>query len=686
VLVLQAPSGYGVRLVDRGGRVVASAVGPVPVAQEVVNVLLLNEVADGGAKLEALPQLVAPRVNVTQLRVARDFPDEALRLAGVDAVIVDNFDTAAMSTAQISALQDYVSLGGSLVLAGGSAWTRTLASLPPSMVPLHASAGGQASMSPLADLLGGTTVATAEVAKGDVTAGQVVVGTPEGPPLVVESEYRAGRVVQFTFDPLAEPIVSDPLLSRVAWDQALGRMQSRWGLVLSRPAPIAEDQLWAPALDAPQRPSWPRWEVGLLAVYALLVGLAVVVFREARLGAGRVIGLLLIVLAGGACIGVTRLQRTAMQTLIEVQRPGANGTVLSTGYAGIFDAAHKLTLDVPSGMASTVFTGRPVFDAVQGQDDLQLSHFVSTPPPTPQPTVARGVGGGAILFRGRRAVVRTAALPWELRTVQTVSLGKRGPDVEAKLRLTGASATSRGRLRGSVTNSGPAPIHGLWATTQEGQARLADVVAAGSTKVVDAPIVSALQAAADRRGVFESTEEAVMFAAAGRALTGPDQVALTAVTEPAKKKQKAGNRRIGIVVMVVPLDEADTIMAGSGGARLISASALTGGESVSVADLQVPPGTGPLSIRYIVNPPTIAQPAPARLSYDVYSWVTGTWRNLPPAGRPDHSDVITPLDGAEVNHGLVRLRGRSESPFFWAATGQLLLTRSTSEREATAGR
>ncbi|MEJ7764246.1 MAG: hypothetical protein WKF86_02005, partial [Acidimicrobiales bacterium] len=125
-LVLQAPFGFAVKLVGSGGRVLAAAPGPLPLGKVHRNVLLLSGVAGADAVLEASPQLVAPNLDVTQLRDARDFPDTALQLTGLDAVVVDDFDTATLSPRQARALRDYVTFGGSLVLTGGAAWSRTL--------------------------------------------------------------------------------------------------------------------------------------------------------------------------------------------------------------------------------------------------------------------------------------------------------------------------------------------------------------------------------------------------------------------------------------------------------------------------------------------------------------------------------------------------------------------------------
>jgi len=46
------------------------------------------------------------------------------------AIVLSDYDTAALTELQLRTLRDFVGLGGLLVLGGGAAWTRTLASLP----------------------------------------------------------------------------------------------------------------------------------------------------------------------------------------------------------------------------------------------------------------------------------------------------------------------------------------------------------------------------------------------------------------------------------------------------------------------------------------------------------------------------------------------------------------------------
>jgi len=191
--------------------------------------------------------------------------------------------------------------------------------------------------------------------------------------------------------------------------------------------------------------------------------------------------------------------------------------------------------------------------------------------------------------------VSLAGRPWEPRTVQTAAVGEGTADLDANLRLTGATENMQrtpGGVHGTVFNRGRTTITQLRAQTQEGQAQLIDRLAPGETKTVDAPTVPFKSVPADEHAMLQPADDVVTYAAAGRALSKPDQVAVVGLTErPAERS----TRHIGVVVITVPIQEADTMVAGSGGARPISASSsLFGTRSVSLADLRATPGAGPL--------------------------------------------------------------------------------------------
>jgi len=308
VMVLEAPFGYGVELHDRAGRRVATGPGPVGPPKPHTALLLLSNVVGADATLRALPQQVAPNLDLVQVP-ARDFPTAALDLAGVDIVAIDGFDPATLSAGQVRALQDYVSLGGSLLLGGGAAGSNTLKSLPGGVVPLVPSGTTTTSLGPLVELAAQITTASATVLTGEITSGRVMVAALGGPPLVVESDYGSGRVVELAYDPLAEPFASDVFLRGLAFDQGLSRAtptQFAGFYTLSAipsAASASEDQVWGATLTKAPWPEWPRWTLGLLVFYALLAGPAgFVLSRRTRPAAALVLLPVLTILTAATCL------------------------------------------------------------------------------------------------------------------------------------------------------------------------------------------------------------------------------------------------------------------------------------------------------------------------------------------------------------------------------------------------
>ncbi|MEJ7764705.1 MAG: hypothetical protein WKF86_04350, partial [Acidimicrobiales bacterium] len=584
-----------------------------------------------------------------------------------------------LSATQRDALDGYVSLGGSLLLAGGAAWSRTLPALAPGLSPLRpAGTTDSVSLAPLTDLVNTPTTATASLVTGEVTAGRAVVSAPGGQPLVVQADHGMGRVVQLAYDPTAEPFASNPLLRRLAWDQGLARVGSRWGgfIFASLPQAVAEDQLWAPTLAAYPWPGWPRGGRMSLVLYAVLVGPALFVASK-RLRPRRtwIAVPLVALLATGGCLLATRARTDSAATVVEVQALGADGTKLISTYSGIFglDPRDAVSLG-PASAAASVFTSRPLFRPIGGPlDPLNGS-------PSPDQVVSRGLGGGTVEAGADGATtLRLATDPWHLRTVQTLSVGGGDPVLEAKLRLVGASKKSPGRVAGSVTNRGQTAILTLRAQIIEGQAQLADRLEPGATIEVDAPIVN-ISSGTGGKVLPATPDEAAMFAAASRSFSAPGQVAVVGISPSPPSTVVGSGRRTTmrgstVVVGVVPLEAAETVLAGTGGSRLISVAPGPDGAAVAVVELAVPPGTPPLSLRY---------PARPQQFYDVFDWRTATWRTLPPTGRPHYVYTEAPLEEGEVDAGLVRVRQRDVAALgpIVGFNAQLLLT---SDSDAAAG-
>ena len=175
--------------------------------------LLCGLLSRTGAALEFLPTLELPPP-LRRARLARmelnEVPARAQLLASLDCLIVDNVPTAALTEAQKDALRVWVGNGGLLIVSAGSNWQRTLAGVPPDLLPVRVS--GTATLTELASLAefgqepfpdGAQYLASQSI----VTDGNPVV-EQDGVPLVVSARRGLGTVFYLGLDATAEPLRS----------------------------------------------------------------------------------------------------------------------------------------------------------------------------------------------------------------------------------------------------------------------------------------------------------------------------------------------------------------------------------------------------------------------------------------------------------------------------------------------
>ena len=129
---------------------------------------------------------------------AEDIADSAIPLRAFDILAIDDFATDGLTSGQRAAIADYVATGGDLLIGTGAAWRKTLAGLPPAILPMQIS--------------GTTVIDTAAIggAAVDVATGTVTNGTAwlsdAGRPLILERPYGAGVVTMSTFDWNQQPV------------------------------------------------------------------------------------------------------------------------------------------------------------------------------------------------------------------------------------------------------------------------------------------------------------------------------------------------------------------------------------------------------------------------------------------------------------------------------------------------
>jgi len=287
VMVPVGDTAYRATLRDTSGALVFTGQGRRAPARTSNHLGLLTDRRNG----EALVQVgsLLPLSFTRRFRSVADFPTDVLRLAGLDAIVVGDFDSASLGGEQRQALLDFVGLGGSLVVTGGDAATRTVAPLPEALVPLRPEATTSASLAPLADLAGQTTDIVTPVATGQLRSGRVLVGGLHGPPLVIQASYGWGHVIQLTYDPFAVTS-SSPATAGL-------RAIPYWSTALMRATKTA-DALPLVRGDQSSGPPAPEWSVldwfpgppparggpagPLLVVYPLLIGGAAFVLGRGR--------------------------------------------------------------------------------------------------------------------------------------------------------------------------------------------------------------------------------------------------------------------------------------------------------------------------------------------------------------------------------------------------------------------
>jgi hypothetical protein len=507
LFVIQAPANYRAELRDLAGHILANA----DLTSTTSGGFTLGVLSDQHQAEQRIPgyrPLAQAQLSISRFASAAAFPTSAVHLSGLNAVLIDDFDSASLSQAQVQSLKDFVGLGGSLIVAGGPSWRRTMQPLPAELAPLRPSASASVSLQPLADLDDKVTTQTAQVAVGEVK-GHVLLGAPGSPPLAVGSRYGGGQVIDLAYDPLAEPFASvDPDLGSVAFSQALARAlldQSTTGRGFgpgpSASLPIRRVGVSAPAADttlqsktAPPvatsaggggttmvasgpgtQPTVDQVSTilrdtpvaalppiallgGLLLGYILLVGplnyvLMLSLGRRELLWA-TVPAVSLIFTMGAYAVGFGSRGSDFVDNEVQILRVAPEGTVQTQGYYGIY-SPHK-------GDYSVRFPGNTLVSTL---------------------VVLGAYGGGdtaLIDLTGKPELQIQGAAVWSMRAVQSLSLSRQPVGVEAHLSRSGPS------LVGSITNRGHSPLGTVWAVNGVGdQAELASSLGVGQTVQVD---------------------------------------------------------------------------------------------------------------------------------------------------------------------------------------------------------
>jgi hypothetical protein len=593
---------------------------------------------------------LTPRV--AQFGSAREFPSSALPLAGYAVVVVDQFDSRTLDRAQAGALRDFVAFGGTLVLAGGSQWQRTIAPLPAELQPIRASAIAGVSLAPLAALTAaGAPPRSVPAAVGTLAPGaRRVLDGPDGVPLAAELDYGAGKVVELAYDPSGEATGSP--YAALGWSQAIARG-------VDQPpgnGPLAASLLGAdPAFTAllpaaGDAPLPPPWLLGLLLVlYVAVAGPLGYLAATRRWGRP---GLFWLIVPGVAvvCTGLFYVVGTALQGglqdhEIQVVRVGMGSVNVLEYHRVLFLRRGNHEIVPPAGTLVAPLT---------------LETYRTTGTTCERCTSQLGAlpSGGEHASPGVEdpAVAESGVVYGSVRVVAASGLDRASTGLDARLTVQG------GHVQGTVTNRGDRPVYLLQAFTGDGQvlhrAALADALPPGGQATVDSALGSA-----DQAGRAVTSESVLLRSVAANALSGRGQVVLVGLMAPLPSKLTVDGQRPPTAALAV-LEQTLRPAATDGSVRDVERKWLagSGGDQkngfTDVYDLALPSPSGPLTLVYS------AQWSP---SVEVYDWSRGAFGPVAATPRADPTEAQVALTPDQVRDGLVRVRMHEPRPS-WGAT------------------
>lgn len=314
-------------------------------------------------------------------------------LSSLDAIVLTDTDTSQLDGAQMTALQQFVRAGGSLIVVGGPRWQETLKPLPRFLVP-----GRLAGSRVLPDLrplslfgrLGPSSGPQAAPVSLLTHPTGTVLASERGVPLVVRQTVGNGSVVYLAFDPALNPVLSWPGASDIL------------SQVLADASPLAVDRTWS--------------QQGFLARFAAIFGQRAVIGTLANvppatvpmLGGMALLTILYLLLVGP--VNFLLLRRLRRQHLAWVTIPVLSisflGTTagLSTGLRGSQTLVNAISLVTLNGSSpvrpATIYLG--VAAPLSGDERLAYNA-----PALPNPIPQISFGDGDSFFRSTTPYTQT---------------------------------------------------------------------------------------------------------------------------------------------------------------------------------------------------------------------------------------------------------------------------------------
>lgn len=473
-----------------------------------------------------------------------DLPERAEGWGTLDRLVWQDVDSNQLSSAQLTALRQWIAAGGRLVIVGGTAGIGTLSAFPDDLLPYRPSATLDLDPTRLIGVLGALPSGATELPAmaGAAGAGRPLV-TSGDRVAAAELTYGGGRVTILGFDPtvkwLAESKAVGPL-----WRTLLPDRSAADG-VTTDDGILANAVTLLPALALPPT-------TGLLVIigaYILVIGPLnyLILKRLDRRELAWITMPVLVLTFAAASFGYgSYLRGTDLIVNQAAIVRGANGTSEATAsvYFGIFSPTRSTyQVSVPQGaLLAAPMTGGSglALDIVQGTGSAQ-------------PSAIRNLAVGTSSIRTVRAELPVAA-----------------PPMKATLNLV------NGMLTGTFENASDQPLENVAIVLGSAVAMLGDVEAHG-TREVRLPVrtnpfpssladrvVGASFDQASELNVRRSTRYALVAQLTadpngefGGGLLSADRAVILAFTNDVLLDVEVGNeqpRRNGNVLYYVPVD------------------------------------------------------------------------------------------------------------------------------------
>jgi len=580
-------------------------------------------------------------MRVAQFGSARGFPASAIQLASYTTVVIDQFDSATLSQAQVQALRDFTGFGGTLVVAGGSGWRRTIAPLPADLLPLRPSTTQNVSLDPIARLAGvAGDGRSAPAAVGSLGAGaRRLLDGPDGVPLAAELTYGAGKVVELAYDPSGESTTGTPYAG-LGWSQAIARgIDQPPGTTPMATSLLGADPgftaLLPSAGDAPLPPLW------LMALVVLLyIGLAgplgyLLVTRRWRRPAlfWATVPMVAAVFTGAFYLAGTALQDGLEDHEIQVVRVGPGSVNVLEYHRVLFLRRGDHEIEAAPGSLVAPLT-LETFRTTGSTCERCTSQLGGLP------------SGAEHVLPGEHPIVDESGVVYgSVRVVATSGLSHGPQGLDARLSLQG------GRVRGTVANGGRAPVWQLKLFTNDGQlaheAQLAAFVPPGAQVPVDAQL-----GPADTPGRTTMAEAILLRAVASGPLATRGQAVLVGLTEPVPSRltvdgQPPPRASLAVLEQTTTLASADSQVRDVERKWLAGATGDQKGGFTAAYDILLPRVDGPLTLTYNAQWAT---------AVDVYDWSRGLFVPVPRQPGRDLAQSTAPISGDQVRDGMVRVR------------------------------